>query len=161
MRIATLSILSVLAALALAACGGDDPLSDEAYFEGLEAVGAQSDAQAEPLFEPFADDTPPDAETAAAFLVGYQALFETASAGTAALVPPSDLAAAHDASLEAMDAVIDEIERARVRVEAGEVDSVFVELRPAAFDDFARVCATFEQLAVDRGFHLQLSCADE
>ena len=81
-----IGLVAALAAL-LAACGGDDALSAEEYFEGLEAVGAQSDAQAEPLFEPFADDAPPDAETAAAFLVGYQALFEAARAGTVELAP--------------------------------------------------------------------------
>lgn len=157
-----LGLMALLTVL-VAACGGDGTLSDEAYFEAVEDVGADSDARAEPLFETFsneAGDAPPDAETATAFLDGYQALFVAARAGTAALSAPSDLAAAHEALLDAMAAVIDEIGRARVRVEAGELESVFTEVEPAAFDEFARACATLEQLARDRGFHLELSCAD-
>ena len=152
-----------LLTLLVAACGGDGTLSDEAYFEALEDVGADADARAEPLFETFsneAGDAPPAAETATAFLDGYQALFVAARAGAAALSAPIDLAAAHETLVDAMDAVIDEIGRARVRVEAGELESVFVEVAPAAFDEFARACATLEQLATDRGFDLELSCAD-
>ena len=129
----------------VAACGGDGTLSDAAYFEALEDVGADSDARSEPLFETFsneAGDAPGDAETAMAFLDGYQALFVAARAGTAALSAPSDLAAAHEALVDAMDAMIDDIERARQRVEAGELESVFAEVEPAAFREFARACDT-------------------
>ena len=160
----------LLAALALlAAACGDDTLSDEAYFEALADIGADSDAAAEPLFAPFAGDESGSAvlragaEAAVAFLDGFQALFVVARADTAALAPPSDLAAAHDAVVAAMDEVIDELEEARAQVAGGaDVETIFEHPQPAAaFDEWRRACATLQQLAADRGFELELSCVEE
>ena len=153
--------LGLLAALTLlvAACGDENILSDEEYFEALEDVGADSDARAEPLFEALGDE--PDAETALAFLAGFHALYVEAREGVATLAAPSDLAAANRAFVDAADAVIVAIEKARVRVEAGDLASVFAEVEPAAFERFRRACAALEQLARDRGFTVELSCADE
>ncbi len=156
-----LTWLGLLAALTLlvAACGDENILSDEEYFEALEDVGADSDARAEPLFDALGDE-PPDAETALAFLAGFHALYVEARAAVSTLAAPSDLAAANRAFVDAADAVIVAIEQARVRVEAGDVASVFAEVGPAAFDEFRRACAALEQLARDRGFTVELSCAD-
>ena len=155
--------LAGLLTLLLVACGGDDGLSDAAYFDALADVGADSAARLEPLHALF--DGPeggetlplPDAETAVAFLDGLQALMAEARDAGAALAAPSDLAAANDAFVDAADAMIAQIERARGRVAAGELDfeAVFPEVETS---DFRRACATLEQFATDRGFDLDLFC---
>ncbi|MCZ6544701.1 MAG: hypothetical protein O6913_03225 [Chloroflexi bacterium] len=156
-----------LLTLLLAACGGDDSLSDEAYFQALADVGAESDARLEPLYAPFAGDESGAAflrggeEAAVTFLDGLQAVMAEARDAVAALAAPSDLTAANDAFVEAADAMIAEIDRARLRVEAGDLESVFEEVEPAAFDEFRRACARLQQLALDRGFDPKLSCAEE
>ena len=149
--------LLVTLALLLTTCGGDEALSDEAYFAALQDVGADSSARAGPLFETLRG-APPDTETALAFLDGYQALLGEARAGVAVLAAPSDLAAANDAFVDAAGAAIAALERARVRVEAGELEAVF---EPAAFAEFVRACVTLEQRAADRGFELELCATGE
>jgi hypothetical protein len=151
--------LGLLAALALlvAACGSDDRLSAETYFASLEEVFDDAETRGEGLFEALGDQ--PDAEAVATFLVAEQELFSGARPDIAALSPPSELAAAHKALLDAMDAAIDEIERAR---ETG-TDSLetFFDEADDVLEEFGRACATLQQLAEERGVDIALSCANE
>ena len=151
--------LGLLATLALfvTACGGNDTLSAEAYFSSLQDVFDPADTRTQDLFETLGDE--PDAEAFAAFLVGEQALFADVRAGTTALSPPSELAAAHDAFLDAMDAAIEEIERAR---EAGKdnLETLF-DQAGNVFEEFGRTCGTLQQIAEERGIDVALSCATE
>ena len=151
-----LGLLATLALLATA-CGGDNSLSAEAYFSSLQDVFDPGDTRTQDLFEALGDE--PDAEAFATFLVGEQALFARVRAGTAALSPPSELAAAHTAFLDAVDATIDEIERAR---EAGtdNLETLF-DQAGNVFEEFGRTCATLQQLAEERGIDVALSCATE
>ena len=141
-----LTVLGLLATLALfvAACGGDEALSDREYFAALGDAAADAEAQDNALDEAFPFDEPPDAETVAAFLEALQAIFVDARADIAALAPPPELAAAHDAMVVAQDAVI----------------AVFDEAR-GVFDEFERSCTTLAQLAADRGIAVELFCGDE
>ena len=151
--------LGLLATLALlvTACGGNDTLSAEAYFSSLQDVFDPADTRTQDLFEILGDE--PDAEAFAAFLVGEQALFADVRAGTSALSPPSELVAAHDAFLDAMDAAIDEIARAR---EAGtaSLETLF-DQAGNVFEEFGRTCGTLQQIAEERGIDVALSCATE
>jgi hypothetical protein len=82
----SLTRLGLLTTLALfvAACGGDDSLSDRDYFAALEEVSAAADARdvAIPELTPEAD-----AEAVAAFFDAFQALFVATRADFAALPP--------------------------------------------------------------------------
>ena len=158
--------LGLLATLALlvAACG-DDTLSDEAYYAALADVGADSDARGDALFATFATeagDALVDTEAATTFLDGFQAIFVDARAVVATLAAPRDLASAHDAFVEALDTVIDELEEGRAQVAAGaDIVAIFLDLQLAAFDELERVCDRLERLGRDRDIHVTLSCADE
>ena len=159
----TPSWLGLLATLALlvATCGGEDALTDRAYFEALEEVALAAQAQDEALDAAFPFDDPPDAETIAAFLEAFQATFIDARAAAAVLAAPSDLAAAHDASVAAQDAVIDAFETARADVETFADLRTFFDEAGAAFDEFGRACVGLEQLAADRGISVELFCPEE
>ncbi len=153
----SLTVLGLLTVLALlvAACGGDDTLSVEAYFEALEDVDAAGEA--ETFFEGDGD-TPPDAETIATYFDGLHAFGRSFRVDFAALTAPTELAVAHDALLDAVDAVIVEIER--VRATGADIETFFEE-GGDELDAFGRACATLQQIATDRGIDLELSCADE
>lgn len=151
--------LGLLATLALlvTACGGNDTLSAEAYFSSLQDVFDPADTRTQDLFETLGDE--PDAEAFAAFLVGEQALFADVRVRTAALSPPSELAPAHSAFLDAVDATIDEIERAR---EAGTANlETLFDQAGNVFEEFGRTCGTLQQIAEERGIDIALSCATE
>jgi hypothetical protein len=162
-------------ALLVAACGGgedglrddgslrvdDDSLRVEAYFEALESVATDLDARGEELVATFLSDVVdlPDPETLAAFLSAWQELFNNARSVVAALTAPRNVAPAHDAFVEAIDAVIDETMAARARAEAGDIGAFFE--FSAAFAEFERTCTTLERLAADRGIDVALACVDE
>ncbi len=155
-----LTVLGLLATLTLlvAACGGDEALSDREYFAALGDSSADAEARDNALDEAFPFDEPPDAETVAAFLDAFQAIFIDARADIAALAPPPDLAAAHDAMVAAQDAVITVFDEARADAET--FSDVFDEAR-GVFDEFERSCTTLAQLAADRGIAVELFCGDE
>ena len=157
----SVTLLGLLASLALlmAACGGEDTLSDREYFAALEDVNAAVEARADAVPQPSADDP----ETIPAFFDDFLLLFTGLRADLAALAPPAELAAAHDALVDAVALVIVEIERVR---EAGaeetlaNVSAFFAGEGIAAFN---RVCATLHQLAADRGipFVFDDDCTDK
>ena len=158
----SLTLLGLLASLALliAACG-DDTLSHEAYFQALEAQSADADAQGEAVFQRLIGDVAADdPESVVAFLVAFRATFEDARANAAALAPPSDLTTAHDALVEALDAVVEELGVALAEAEAGNVDTFFAIAEPVAFAEFRRTCAALERLGRDRDIHVSLACTD-
>ncbi len=152
-------MLGLLAALALlmTTCGGDDTLSDREYFAALQDVFDPGDTRTQDLFDTLGDE--PDAEAFAAFLVGEQALFRDVRGETAALSPPGELAPAHNTFMDALDAVIAEIERARA-AGTDSLETLFDEAG-IVFEDIARTCGTLQQLAEDRGIAVALSCATE
>ena len=142
-----LGLLATLALL-LAACGGDDTLSDREYFAALEAVSAAAEARdvTIPELSPEAD-----AEAVAAYFDAFQALFVETRADLAALAPPTELTTAHDALVDALDAVIDEIEQVR----EADADESFADVLSfftagGGIDEFNRACVTLHQLAADR-----------
>lgn len=158
----SLTVLGLLALLPLlvAACG-DDTLSDEAYFAALEAESADAAAQGEAVFERLIGDVAvDDPESVVAFLDAFRATWEDTRATTAALTPPSDLATAHDALVEALDAVIEELGVAVAEAEAGNVDTFFAIAEPVALAELERACAALERLGRDRDIHVSLACAD-
>jgi hypothetical protein len=155
----SLTWLGLLGALALlvTACGSDDQLSAEVYFASLEEVLDEAEIRGEGLFGALGDE--PDAEAVATFLVGELKLFSDARSDIAALSPPSELAAPHKAFLDATDAAIGEIERAR-ETGTDSLDTFFAEADDM-LEEFGRACATLQQLAEQRGVDIALSCANE
>jgi hypothetical protein len=146
--------------LILAACGGDDALSDEAYFAALADVAADSHTQIVALFDAsLGPDDAPDVEAILAFVGDFQATFIDARAEVAALAAPSDVVPAHDAFVEAIDAVIDEIEEVRPQIE--EDVTLFEDTDLVTLERYERACTALERLAADRGIHVDLICGDE
>jgi hypothetical protein len=68
------------------------------------------------------------------------------------------LASAHNAFLDALDAVIQEIERTR---QAGADLETFFDDDDNVLTEFGRSCAALQQLAEDRSIDVALSCATE
>ena len=160
----TLPSLGLVTAIALllVACGGDDTLSDQEYFDALGDVAAAAQEQDQALDEAFSfGEEEPDAETVAAFLETFQATFIEARAAVAALAAPRDLALAHAENVAAFDAVIEQFDRARAEAETLTDALAFFVTAAAVFDEFARTCAALEQLAVDRGIAVELFCGDQ
>ncbi|MCZ6544900.1 MAG: hypothetical protein O6913_04235 [Chloroflexi bacterium] len=156
----SLALLGLLATLALllAACGGDDTLSDREYFAALEAVSADAEARDAAIPEP----SPDDPESVPAFFELFQALFVGVRADLAAIAAPTELAAAHDAFVEAIDAVIDNLERVRgAGADETIVDVLAFFEANDAFGEFNRACATLQQLAADRNIDFVFDCTDE
>ena len=164
----SLSVLGLLALLALlgAACGGggSDDSSAEAYFGALAKVDAAAEARGEAAFRTLLGQDSTDPEGFARFFDAVEAFNRVLRADLTALAAPADLAAAHDALVAAEDVVIDEIEK--VREAAADVVTfadieTFVSEAGDAFDEFRRACVALEQLAADRGIDLVLGCAEE
>lgn len=164
----SLAVLGLLAALALllAACGGDDTLSVEAYFEALQEVDADAEARGgaakDAALQALADADPTDSDGAtAAFFDPLEKSTRAFRADLAALTAPAEVAAAHTALVDATDAVIDEIDKVRARGgDAAFVDLVaFLTDAGDANDEVLRACIALEQLAADRDIDLVLACA--
>ncbi len=142
--------------LFVAACGGNDSLSAEAYFDAIEDLGAAAEARVGGVSELSLDD----AESVAAFLDNVQAVWAGVRADLAALAAPTELASIHNAYVDAVDAVIGGIERlrgagARQPFDAERFDAELGD----ALNEFAGACFLL-QAAANRGADfLSLACA--
>ena len=154
-----LGLLATLALLVAACGGGDDALSDREYFAALEDVNAAAEARSDAIPEPSRDDR----ESIRAFFDDLRAVFVDTRADLAALAAPTELAAAHDALVDAVNLVIDEIER----VGEADADETLADVRAFfasdGIDEFNRACGTLHQLAAARdiAFVFDDDCTDE
>ena len=151
--------LVVALALLSGACGGEDTLSDREYFAALEDVNAAVEARADAIPQP----SPDDPETIPAFFEDLRALWAAARADLAALTPPAELAAAHDALVDAVTLVIVETEQGRdagTEETLADIGAFFLGEGIAAFN---RACTTLHQLADDRSipFAFDDDCTDQ
>ena len=155
---AALGLLATLALL-VAACGGDDALSDREYFAALEDVNAAAEARDDAIPDP----SPDDPESIRMFFDDLRTSFVDTRADLAALAAPTALAAPHDALVDAVDRVIVEIERVREADTEATLADVRAFFASDGIDEFNRACAMLHQLAADRdiAFVFDDDCTDQ
>ncbi len=164
----------VLGAIA-AACGGDDRLTVEEYFERFEAIDADVDAKFEALF----DDVPDDGEEdlfsneenlllLKAIFAGFAVSLTDALDALEELNPPSEAEDAHDEFLATGRELLEVFEDGADRVEAvesiSEAQQIEEELEPAvreAQERFDAACLVLVRVGEANGIVADVSCEDE
>jgi plastocyanin len=146
--------LSLALVGALAACGGDDALSDEEYFQKMDEIDKDLDAQFEEAFS--AQDA-----TALEVRDAFAAAVDSAREQYSDVNPPSDLEDEHEELL----AAIDEFDNALGAVEidadapAEDFEAVFAEEELSAADD--RVTNAFcavQDAAAEKNIEADVGC---
>jgi hypothetical protein len=167
------AVLLVLGAIA-AACGGDDRLTLEEYFERFEAIDADVDAKFEALFDDVPDDGEEDLfsneENLQLFkeiFAGFPVILTDALDALEELNPPSEAEDAHDEFLATGRELGEVFEDGAGRVEAAEsiseVEQIEEELEPAqqeAEERFDAACLDLVGVGVANGIHVDVSCED-
>ena len=168
---ATLLVVGAVAA----ACGGDDRLTLEEYFERFEAIDVDLDANLEALFEDFPDDGEDDPfsnEENLALLkgifAGFPANLTDALDALEELNPPSEAEDAHDEVLATGRELVEVYEVGADRVEAvdsvSDIEQIEEEEDPAiqkADERFTAACLDLVGVGVANGIHVVVSCEDE
>ncbi len=158
-----------------AACGGDDELSLEEYFQRLEAIDADVDAKFEALFENFPDEGEEELfsnEENLPFLkelfAGFPVILTDALDALEELNPPSEAEDAHDEFLATGRELLEVFEDGADRVEAvesiSEVEQIEEELEPAqqeAQERFDDACLDLVGVGEANGIHVDVTCEDE
>ncbi len=171
-RVFIAAVLLTLAALVAAACGGDDELTVEEYFEQIQAIADDSDTRSEALDEEFERIEETAASNAAVFAAlsdlfpRLAQIFRDSLSAVEELEPPSEVEDGHEEFVEAFAGVVEVFEDVADRIgEVGseaELDQFF---ESVGFEEgsarFERACFRLEGAALRNGINLDLDCEDE
>ncbi len=171
---APLFIAAALVALGItaAACGGDDKLTLEEYFERFEAIDADVDAKFETLYEDFPDEDDEEffsneenLPLLKEIFAGFPILLREALDQVEELNPPSEAEDAHDELLATGREWLELLEDAADRVEAVDsISEIEEELEPAvgeAQERFDAACLDVVAVGEANGIVVDVSCEDE
>jgi hypothetical protein len=166
-------MLAVLGTIG-AACGGDDRLTLEEYFERWEAIDADVDAKFEALYEDFPDEGEDELfsnEENLQFLkgifAGFPVILTDALDQLEELNPPSEAEESHEEVLAMGRELVEVYEAGANQMEAvesiSEAEPILEELDPAqqeAEDRFDAACLDLVAVGVANGIHVDVSCED-
>jgi hypothetical protein len=170
-RVATL--LLAMGVLIGSCSSGSDPLTLDEYFAEVEAVDADADSQFEALFAdfPWDEDAFADEANLEVFkdvVVGFPRIVGDLVDGVKDLDPPSEVEDAHDALIDAGEALIvafdegvDVINDAETMAD---VETAMGQLEPTidgAQDVFDAACLTVVDIAIANDIHVSVTCEDE
>ena len=170
---APLFIAAALVALGItaAACGGDDKLTLEEYFERFEAIDADVDAKFETLYEDFPDEDDEEffsneenLPLLKEIFAGFPVLLREALDQVEELNPPSEAEDAHDEFLATGREWLELLEDAVNRVEAVDsISEIEEELEPAvgeAQERFDAACLDVVGVGEANGIVVDVSCEE-
>jgi plastocyanin len=143
--------------LALAACGSDEALSDEEYFQKMDEIDKDLDAQFEEVFG--GEDA-----TASDIRDGFAGAVDSARAQYGDVKPPSDLEDEHDELLVAIDEFSVALDAAEIAADAPaeEFEAVFAEDAVSAANQ--RVSDAFcaiQAAADEKGIEADVGCDED
>ena len=155
-RLLTVFPLLFALILALAACGSDDSLSDEEYFQKMDEIDKDLDAQFDEVFG--GEDA-----TASDVRDGFVAAVDSARQQYGDVNPPSDLEDEHDELLVAIDEFSVALDGAEINADApaDEFEAVFAEDQVSAANQ--RVSDAFcaiQAAADEKGIEADVGCED-
>lgn len=165
------ALLVVLGTIA-AACGDDDALTLEQYFQQIDALGNDLDDELNRLNEEF-EETVEEAKTEEEvidafrdFLDPQPGLFEDFVGELESIAPPSEVEDAHNELVaiqaEGLELLEDLNERAQRVESASDVEEVGAELEEPAFtaiaDQTEQACFALEAIADANGIDVDLEC---
>jgi hypothetical protein len=174
--IAPLFVAAALLALGsiAAACGGDDKLTLEEYFEQFQVIDADVDAKFETLYEDFPDEGEEELfsneENLPLFkeiFAGFPVILTDALDALEELNPPSETEDAHDEFLATGREWLEVLEDGADRVEAVEsileIEQIEEELEPAqgeAQERFDAACLDLVGVGQANGIVVDVSCEE-
>jgi hypothetical protein len=157
----------------IGACSSDsDPLTLNEYFAEFETIDADADSQLEALFANFPEDEDAFADEANLevfkdLVVGFPRIMGEAIDKTKDLDPPSEVENAHDALIDAGEALIvafdqgvDDIDDAETMAD---VETLMEQSGPtidSAQDAFDAACLTVVDIAIANDIHVSVTCED-
>ena len=140
--------------LALAACGSDDSLSEEEYFQKMDEIDKDLDAQFDDVFG--GEDA-----TAGDVRDGFAAAIDSARQQYGDVKPPSDLEDEHDELLVAIDEFSVALDDAEINADApaDEFEAVFAEdAVSAANDRVTNAFCAIQAAADEKGIEADVGC---
>lgn len=166
-------MLLVLGTVA-AACGGEDQLALEEYFERFETIDADADAKFEALYDDFPDEGEDDLfadeeniQLLKEIFAGFPVIHTDALDALEELNPPSEAEAAHDEVLATGRELAEVYEGGADRVEGvdsiSEIEQIEEELTPAvqeAEERFNAACFDLVRVGEANGIVVNVSCED-
>jgi hypothetical protein len=157
----------------IGACSSDsDPLTLNEYFAEFETIDAGADSEVEALYVDFPEDEEAFADEANLevfkdLVVGFPRILNDLVDGVKDLDPPSEVEDAHDALIDAGEAVIVALdEGVDVIADAetmADVETIMGQLEPTidgAQDVFDAACLTVVDIAIANDIHVSVTCED-
>jgi hypothetical protein len=156
----------------IGACSSDsDTLTLNEYFAEFETIDADADSQVEALYADFPEDeeafTEANLEVFKDLVVGFPRILGDLVDGVKDLDPPSEVEDAHDALIDAGEALIvafdegvDVIDDAETMAD---VETIMGQLEPTidgAQDVFDAACLTVVDIAIANDIHVSVTCED-
>ncbi len=171
--IASLFIAAALLALGsiAAACGGDDKLTLEEYFEQAQVISDDSDEEFEALYADFPDEDDEEffsnEENFTFFkelFAGFPVILTDVLDQVEELNPPSEAEDAHDEFLATGREWLEVLEDGADRVEAAEsiseVEQILESDAQEAQERFDDACLALAGIAEDNGIHVDFDCEE-
>lgn len=167
--------LALLVAALATACGDEQELTLEEYFQRIDALGDDLDDELDMMNDEF-EETAREAETEEEVIRGFRdfmdplpALYEEFVAELETIDPPSEVEDAHNEMVavqaEGLEMIEDLNERAQGAESASDVEEVGAELEGPAFtavsDRSEQACFAMEAIADANGIDVDLECEEQ